>query len=273
MIMTIVLVPVTNFSKKILSATRSFEPIASRNFNTYSSIGLKSDSIDEAIPVHGSDGLLQYLCCRKPMRPNKMHRLQSELNARIAFSLSDDRATEISKNVWQIGQCLQEVHRERFFEYISAKMEEKMSLKQAIEKFCARYDIDIDVDINMDAMIKSYQRHLQETDKAFVQKKELISKVEKKEKAAPVIDVYCPLSDLELDNIIEGYKTNNASFFITSKGLPRKKLLKQIMLYVYHYQGNRSVKELSNKYRLPEQTIYTCIRSFSMALRTMPPLE
>ena len=271
MIMTIVLVPVSIFSRKILSATRSSERIASRNFNTYNSIGLKSDSIEEAIPVHGSDGLLQYLCCRKPMRPNKMQRLQSELNARIAFSLSDERATEISKNVWQIGQCLQEVHQERFFEYISAKMEEKISLRQAIEKFCTRYDIDIDVDINMDTMIKSYQRHLQETDKAFVHKKESFPKVEDKLKPTSIIDVFCPLSDVELDNIIDGYKPKNPSFFITSKGLPRKKLLKQIMLHVYHYQGNRSVKELSNKYRLSEQTIYTCIRSFSTALRTMPP--
>lgn len=253
--MAIVVVPVSSFSRKILLSSHLVE----RNVSPPN-----AEKTFEVISVHGAEGLFQYLCCRKPIRIGKTQRLKSELNTTIAFSISTERSAEISKNVWQIGLCLQEVHRERFFEYICAKQEENVPIKCAIEQFCKRYGICIDEDITMDTLLKTYQRHLQEMNiAAFYNNKNTV--------LSPQIEIaplsILLLSDEALDIIISDCEKKDSAAFVTAKGNVREIRKRQLAVHVYYHQGNRSVKDICHKFGMTETTVYATLRSYSMFLK------
>lgn len=228
--MNILTVPVTIFSRKLILAKYGTEPIR----------------------LAAADTLTGAICCIKPGDANKIDKTKTTLTTQVEFVLNSNLAKHINTNrLWRIGLHLHDWHREKLNDYIESKVEEGINATTAIHQYCEDHDIELDVDINFEALYKDWQRFISKKNAKNMsffhrQKQKSVHRVGEK------MTIKTLFTDTELDTLVANYTTAHAHLFSTLRGAPRKKLHRQLELYVYRKIGNRTPQYICKKFGLTE---------------------
>lgn len=283
--MTILQIPTTPFSRRILEAEHVHLPSTDGNIRLI-------------LKVAQSDFLFQQLGSRRVLEHLNPRRLEQELSCRVHLSVHDNLADATHRNVWHTGYYLNLWHRERLNEAIwwecrglTHRNEQcRLQAKQVIETFCQQFGIELDVDINYGTLYKSWTRFRQCREqnlmnlrrcKFFDEKK--TSKTEKKtrrvvrqkQRKKHSQDALKALSylDSELDAIAQHYIEQNPKVFVTKRNKPRVRRKTQLRCFVFHKIGKRKLRELPEVLGMPEKSIYTAAIVFAEVLLHAPAIE
>jgi hypothetical protein len=271
--MNILKVPVSPFTRRLIIAKYGSEPVR----------------------LKASDTLTGELCCIKPGDENKVEKTLATLTENIAFELTPQVARQVNRKRWRVGLHLNNFYRTKLNEYIAAKTEEGIAATTALASWCATHGVEIDIDISFDALYKDWQRFCEEkTEKndAFFrrQKHKFVHQIG--EKTTRYLKQIALFSDTELDTIITQYADTHPALFKTVRGDSRKKLTRQLSLYVYRVVGNRSPAYICRKFGLMrlykiktakkhggsttrvdyDNNLRYAVRSFKIFLKTAPPI-
>lgn len=274
--MNILTIPVSVFTRKLILSKFGSEPIK----------------------LKASDALTGELTCVKPGDESKVEKTLATLTDTINFELTPIVARHVNKKKWRVGLHLDDYYREKLNEYVCAKTEEGINATVAIARWCADRDIEIDVDISFDALYKDWQRYCQEQNQkkqqkntAFFPRHNRTSVRTIGEKMTRILRHSTLFNDAALDAIIEAYMSQNAPYFKTLRGQPRKKLERQLQLYIYRVIGNHTPQYICKKFGLTRQyklqskthngvrrridyddNLRYAVRSFKIFLKTAPPI-
>jgi hypothetical protein len=156
--MTIIEIPVTRFSKRIIESEYDFV-----NLDNYET---------PVIVLSQNDLLYNFLCTRGFGNITHKKSGKASLSEIISIKVSDKLAQRINKNRAYLGHFLNEIHRNDLLKSLWDKSRiyrieggKEMEVKRIIELWCDDKGIELDIDINYDTLYKSWTRYKQKKQK------------------------------------------------------------------------------------------------------------
>lgn len=241
--MTILELPVSSFSKKILLSEYGPEPlIFSSNDPTY-----------------------QSLCYRAPKYRHNLEKLKWYLNDVIRIQINNKLARHIKENACQIGHHLWTLHIHQMIGWTNTSVMLNEPAKTSIERFYDYYGINED-DFSLESAYKRWQR--------WKRKKNVKIGRERFNKKAvlvlpncPILKVVVPPTNTDIDQFIALLVIDNEWLFHRQDGAFCNPLFLQLRAYSYNRIGQISVKDLVKDWKWKKRTTYKRIARFQERLK------
>lgn len=239
--MTIIEIPVTPFTKRIIESENTIVSYTESN-NAVVSIAFRNT-------------LYKYLCFKQLNSRHTPTLITDKLTETITISLHRDLALQINTNRMEIGHNLNEIYRNKLYEAIwwgtkrsSNPQQQKTEAKEIIEIFCNDYGISIDVDINYETIYRGWTRYKTQKNKAKIDvsmknQPQFVRFKRGYGRETVKVDMPTMPSDEELEAIIQKYIAQYPKLF---KRADSTRNLLGLKVYVHYTYGRRTMVHISN---------------------------
>lgn len=240
--MTILELPVSSFSKKILLAEYQLEPIA----------------------LQSTDPLFQSLCYRAPRSRHNLKKLQYYLKDTIQICINTKLANHIRPNAYQIGHHLWTLHIHQMLGWVYCSTLLGENARKSLERFYAFHDIEED-DFAFDSAYKRWQRYKAKksvklsADRGIYQAARIPPN-------CPVIKVRIPPTADQLEDFICTFVLSMPAPFHKQDGNFSAYSYYQLRAFVFNKIGQVAVKDLAEAWRWLPRTTYKRITRFAQLL-------
>jgi hypothetical protein len=267
--MTIIEIPVTRFSKRIIESEYDF---------------VNLDNYDTPVIVLSQNDLLyNFLCTRGFGNITHKKSGKASLSETISIKVSDKLAQRINKNRAYLGHFLNETHREDLLKSLWDKSRifriegsKEMEAKRIIELWCDDKGIELDIDINYDTLYKSWTRYKQKKQKIKAKTHQNTShfvrqNVRKNHRKTTSAAQKPFLSLEELDTIVDNYLQVHPDLFRFQKGTPRNGYLKASKVCIYYFLGGFTYSSIAKMLKISINTCKDYKRVFQHIYHKYPP--
>lgn len=179
----------------------------------------------------------------------------------------------LQKMPLRLGMKLKRFARNIFHEYVYARHSAGMQVVVSISNFCSEHEIELDIDISFDALEKSWKRFFITKNREIFDRNRRINVLISGRKLHTQKRGILPLSDEQLNTLIENYRKEHRDlFYYKRRGQRpfRQKLNEQLKAYVLHHIGGRSTAFCCQKLKINDRCLRRRVESFKIFLENAP---